>query len=55
MQSDARQFEATVQITNPPPFLKNRTLELMDQGKQVKAKVDLITGRRPVAFLLLKR
>jgi HlyD family secretion protein len=54
-QSDARQFEATVQITNSPPFLKNRVLELMEQGKQVKAKVDLITGRRPVAFLLLKR
>jgi multidrug resistance efflux pump len=54
-QSDARQFEATVQITNPPPFLKDRVLELMDQGKQVKAKVDVVTGRRPVAFLLLKR
>jgi hypothetical protein len=53
--SDARQFEATVQITNPPQFLKDEVLELMDQGKDVKAKAEVITGRRPVAFLLLKR
>lgn len=53
--SDARQFEATVQITNPPQFLKDEVLELMDQGKDVKAKAEVITGTRPVAFLLLKR
>ena len=54
-QSDARQFAATVQMTNPPQFLKAEVLAMLDQGKQVKAKVDVITGRRPVAFLLLKR
>jgi len=54
-QSDARQFEATVQIQNPPQFLKDQVLALMEQGKEVKAKAEVITGRRPVAFLLLKR
>lgn len=53
--SDARQFEATVRITNPPQFLKDQVLDLMDQGKDVKAKAKLITGHRAVAFLLLKR
>ena len=50
-----RQYEATVQIQNPPPFLKAKVLELLEQGKEVKAKVELKTGRRPVAFLLLRR
>jgi multidrug resistance efflux pump len=50
-----RQFEATVRIENPPPFLKDRVLELLEMGQEVKARVELKTGRRPVAFLLLKR
>jgi multidrug resistance efflux pump len=50
-----RQFEATVRIQNPPPFLKDRVLELLEMGQEVKARVELKTGRRPVAFLLLKR
>lgn len=53
--SDARQYEATVQIQNPPQFLKDRVLALMEEGKDVKARVEVRTGRRPVAFLLLKR
>ncbi len=51
----ARLYEATVQIQNPPQFLKDRVLELMELGKEVKAKAEVKTGRRPVAFLLLKR
>jgi len=50
-----RQYEATVQIQNPPPFLKARVLELLEEGKEVKARVEVRTGRRPIAFLLLKR
>jgi multidrug resistance efflux pump len=50
-----RLYEATVQIENPPQFLKDRVLELLDLGKDVKAKVEIKTGRRRVAFLLLKR
>ena len=53
--SDARQFQATIQIADPPQFLKDQVLALMDRGKDVKAKVELKTGRRPVALLLLKR
>jgi hypothetical protein len=50
-----RLYEATIQIENPPQFLKDRVLELLELGKEVKAKVEIKTGRRRVAFLLLKR
>jgi Barrel-sandwich domain of CusB or HlyD membrane-fusion len=50
-----RVFEATVRIENPPQFLKDRVLELLENGQEVKARMELRTGRRPVAFLLLKR
>jgi multidrug resistance efflux pump len=50
-----RQYEATVQLQNPPQFLKDRVLELLEQGKEVKARMEIITGRRRVAFLLLRR
>jgi multidrug resistance efflux pump len=50
-----RRYEATIQIQNPPQFLKDRVLELLEQGKEVKARVSIKTGRRRVAFLLLKR
>jgi multidrug resistance efflux pump len=50
-----RRYEATIQIQNPPQFLKDRVLELLEQGKEVKARVSIKTGRRRIAFLLLKR
>jgi multidrug resistance efflux pump len=50
-----RLYEATIRIDNPPPVLKKRVLELLEQGKVVKARVEIKTGRRPIAFILLKR
>src|SRR5207244_6735734 len=50
-----RRYEATVQITNPPQFLKDRVLELIALDQEVKARMEIKTGRRRVAFLLLKR
>lgn len=50
-----RYYEATLRLQNPPEFLKARILELLEQGKEVKARAQVRTGRRKVAFLLLKR
>jgi multidrug resistance efflux pump len=50
-----RYYEATLKIQDPPPFLKERVLELLEQGKEVKARAEVRTGKRKVAFLLLKR
>ena len=50
-----RYYEATLKIENPPQFLKDRILELLQQGKEVKARAEVRTGRRKVALLLLKR
>lgn len=50
-----RTFDAQVQIDNPPPHLV-RAVRLADQqGKAVTAKVELKTGNRPIAFILLKK
>ena len=51
----SRSFDATVKLASPPAFLIEK-VRLADRlGKSVTAKVEIKTGARPIAFILLRR
>lgn len=51
----SRKFDATLKIDSPPPFLIQAIREADRNGSAVTARVELITGNRPIAFILLKK
>ncbi len=50
-----RTFEATLKIQSPPAFLIQALRDADRNGKDVTARVELRTGSRPIAFILLKK
>ncbi|MBS1705419.1 MAG: hypothetical protein JST40_06065 [Armatimonadetes bacterium] len=50
-----RKFAAKVNVDSPPEFLLRAVKEADQQGKSVTARVELVTGTKPIAFILLKR
>jgi len=50
-----RTFDAQLRIASPPSFLIDAVRAADRAGKPVTARVELRTGRRPIAFLLLKK
>ena len=51
----SRGFEAKMRIENPPNYLVEAVKRADRQGQTVTVKVELKTGDRPLAMLLLKR
>lgn len=51
----SRSFDATIQIDSPPAFLIQKVRMAERLGKSVTAKVQIRTGSRPIAFILLRR
>lgn len=51
----SRKYVARIQIKNPSPALSAAVLEADRRGKPVTARVEQVTGTRPIAFILLKR
>jgi hypothetical protein len=51
----SRTFEAQLKIASPPQFLINAVRAADLAGKPVTSRVELRTGRRPIAFLLLRK
>lgn len=51
----SRKFDATLKIDSPPAFLIQAVREADRNGTAVTARVELITGNRPIAFILLKK
>jgi hypothetical protein len=51
----SRAFEAELRIDSPPPYLIEAIKSADRAGKRVTAKVELKTGDRPIATLLLRR
>lgn len=50
-----RTFEATLKVESPPDWLIDALREADRSGKDVTARVELRTGTRPIAFILLKK
>jgi hypothetical protein len=50
-----RTFEATLKVQSPPAFLIQALRDADRNGKDVTARVELRTGSRPIAFILLKK
>lgn len=50
-----RKFSAQLRIDDPPAFLVRSMKEAARRGESVTAKVEVKTGTRPIAFILLKR
>ena len=48
-------FDADLRIVSPPPALVRALREADRDGKPITCRVELVTGTRPLAFLLLKR
>lgn len=51
----SRTFDATIKIDSPPPYLIAKVRLADKLGKAVTAKVEVKTGTRPIAFILLRR
>lgn len=51
----SRNFEAKLKIQSPPAYLINAVRHADAEGQSVTVKVELKTGDRPIATLLLKR
>lgn len=51
----SRNFEAKLKIQSPPAYLINAVRHADQEGQTVTVKVELKTGDRPIATLLLKR
>ncbi|MGV3618127.1 MAG: hypothetical protein ACO1SV_22605 [Fimbriimonas sp.] len=51
----SRAFDAELKIPTPPAFLIDAVREADRSGRAVTARVELRTGRRPIAFLLLRK
>lgn len=51
----ARTFDAKLKIDSPPPFLIQAVRDADRNGSAVTARVELVTGQRPIAFILLKK
>ncbi len=50
-----RAFAAKIDLDQPPPFLIKAVRDSDSLGKSVTARVELVTGTKPIAFILLKR
>ena len=50
-----RKFVAKVRVTDPPQFLIDAVKQADRSGKVVTARVEVITGTRPIALILLKK
>ncbi len=50
-----RQFVAQVSIPNPPPGLVKAVMKADRNGTSVTARVEVVTGSRPLALTLLKK
>ncbi len=48
-------FHAKLRLSNPPEFLVKLLKSARQSGKEVKARVEVKTGARPFAFILLKK
>ena len=51
----SRSFAGTVRLENAPAYLREKVREADRLGKTVTAKVEIRTGDRPIAFILLRR
>lgn len=51
----SRKFDARLRVESPPPFLVQAVKEADRNGAAVTARVELVTGHRPIAFILLKK
>lgn len=51
----SRKFDAKLQVESPPPFLIQAVKEADRNGGAITARVELVTGTRPIAFILLKK
>ena len=50
-----RTFDATIVLDQVPHDLQDRIVDAIRQGKAVAAKVQVRTGKRPIAYFLLRR
>ncbi len=50
-----RKYVAKIEVPNPPAFLFEALRRARLSGKPVTARVEMVTGARPIAFILLKR
>jgi hypothetical protein len=51
----SRSFEAGVQLKQPPNFLIEAVRRADQTGRKVTARVEMVTGKRPIAMRLLKK
>lgn len=51
----SRKFDATLKVESPPPFLVQAVRDADRTGAFITARVELVTGNRPIAFILLKK
>ncbi len=51
----SRKFVAKVAVKSPPKFLVEAIRAADRNGKSVTARVEVVTGTRPIAFILLKK
>ncbi|MBC8065827.1 MAG: hypothetical protein H7Y17_13425 [Chlorobia bacterium] len=51
----SRKFDAKLKVESPPPFLVQAVREADRSGSFVTSRVELVTGNRPIAFILLKK
>lgn len=51
----SRKFDAKLKVESPPSFLIQAVKEADRNGGAITARVELVTGNRPIAFILLKK
>lgn len=51
----SRTFDAKLKIDSPPAFLIQAVRDADRAGNAITARVELVTGMRPIAFILLKK
>ncbi|MCE9559181.1 MAG: hypothetical protein K8R88_09535 [Armatimonadetes bacterium] len=51
----SRKFAAKIKVTSPPQFLIDAVKAADRNGKAITARVEVVTGTRPIAKLLLKK
>ncbi len=51
----SRKYDATLRLTSPPTFLVDAVRRADANGTTVTGRAELVTGTRPIAFILLKK
>lgn len=51
----SRKYDATLRLQNPPVFLIDAVRRADASGMTVTGRAELVTGTRPIAFILLKK